>query len=131
MKLQAIALSALITSGCATIIDDNKESVYIGAYSPNGDPVSANCIVTNDEGTVRTRSNRHVTLGKDKDEIKVKCQNDEYFGETVNSSASVNAGYLAADFFLIDLCLVSCWIDGLSGSWVNMPSNIDVAMDPK
>ena len=88
-------------------------------------------MVTNDEGTVRSSSNRHVTVSKDKDDIRVKCQNETHAGETVNSSAKINMGYLAANFFLIDLCTISCLIDGTSGSWVNMPPNIDVVMDPK
>jgi len=127
----ALILVASLTNGCASIVSDSTSSVFIGAYDSKGDPVQANCIVTNDEGVYRTRSNRNVTIGKDKDEITVDCRNDTHDGQTVNDSASVGFGYWAANFFLIDLCIISCFVDGLSGSWVKMPVSIDVAMDEK
>lgn len=135
MKPQAtkIALSAILamTTGCASIVSDDTANVYIGAYNNQGEPVHANCLITNDEGVYRTASNRHVKMAKDKDDISVDCQNKTHSGQTVSSDASVSWGYWAADFFLIDLCLISCWVDGLSGSWVKMPTSIDVAMDEK
>lgn len=130
MKTAVAAVLIFIISGCASIMEDSTSEVYIGAYDDDGDHVKANCTVSNDEGTIRTRSNRHVKLQNDKDDIKVECRGkDGSRGETVTSAASVSGGYWAINFFLIDLCIISCWVDGMSGSWVNMPSRIEVSMD--
>ena len=130
-KMLATGLTVSMTIGCASIMRGGEQQVYINAYdAKSGSIVSCNCVLSNDEGTFRTRSNRSVFVGRDKDYLTVDCQTDELVGRTV-VDGKVNIGYLAVDFFLIDLCIISCWIDGLSGSWAEYPTMIDVPLDPK
>jgi hypothetical protein len=109
----------------------STQEVHVNAYNAQtNDIVPANCTLSNDEGSFRTVSNRSVIVERDKDYLTVDCWTDELAGRTV-VDGKINLGYLAVDFFFIDLCIISCWIDGLSGSWAEYPSMIDVAMDPK
>ena len=134
MKLFKMLVTVLIVSmaiGCATIMRGDEQQIYINAYdAKTGDIVPSNCIVSNDEGSFRTRSNRSVSVGRDKDYLTIDCQTDELIGRTV-VDGDVNIGYILVDFFLIDLCLISCWVDGFSGSWSEYPTMIDVPLDPK
>jgi hypothetical protein len=130
-KLLVTVLVLSLTIGCASMMRGSEQQIHVNAYdAKTGNIVSADCILSNDEGTFRTKSNRAVIIGRDKDYLTVDCQNEELAGRTV-VDGKVNWGYWAIDFFAIDLCIVSCWIDGLSGSWAEYPTMIDVPMDPK
>ncbi|MBI4680924.1 MAG: hypothetical protein HY753_06905, partial [Nitrospirae bacterium] len=76
------------------------------------------------------KSNKSTIISRDKDPLSVDCYTDAFAGQSI-INGKVNAGYWAVDFFVIDFCLISCWIDGLSGSWAEYPSMIDVPLDFK
>jgi len=117
-------------SGCASITSGTTDDVYIGAYNDRGVSVPADCTVTNDAGTIRTKANRNIRMKKDKDEIFVECRGkNASYGEARNDEARVSIGYLLTDFLILDFCLISCWVDGLSGAWVVMPPRIEVEME--
>ena len=134
MKLFKMLVMILIVSmslGCASIMRGSEQQVYINSYdAKSGDTVSSNCIVSNDAGSFRTRSNRSVSVGRDKDYLTIDCQTEELSGRMV-IDGNVNIGYILADFIGIDMCLISCWVDGLSGSWAQYPTMIDVPLDLK
>ena len=131
MKKLALAAAFLTTTGCANIMQGTNQPVHISAYDiETNDIVSAKCIVKNDEGTLRTKSNRTVIVGRDKDALIVDCQNEKLQGQAV-VDGSINAAYVAVDFFLIDLCIISCFVDGLSGAWAEYPAYVEVPMDIK
>lgn len=122
--------SVVLTSGCASILDGSKQQVHINAYdSTSNSAVVANCMVSNDDGSFRTPSNRSVVVQKDKDLLNVECESDEFKGQAM-IDGGINGGYIVANA-LIDFCTVSCLIDGLSGSWAKYPTMIDVPMDRK
>lgn len=126
----ALIITTAITSGCASIIDGSKQQVHVNAYDAvTNSTVTANCTVSNDEGTFRTSSNRSVIVQKDKDMLSVDCETDDMKGQTM-VDGSINGGYIVANA-LIDFCTISCLIDGISGSWSKYPTMIDVPMDPK
>ncbi len=130
-KMIILFISICLLSGCASIMRGSDQQVTVNAYdAKTGDIVSANCVLSNDAGVFRTRSNRSVIVGRDKNYLTIDCETDSMSGRTV-VDGKVNIGYVAVDFFLIDLCLISCWVDGLSGSWSEYQSMIDVPMDPK
>ena len=126
----ALISTAVLTSGCASIIDGSKQQVHINSYdAATNTSVVANCTVSNDEGSFRTASNRSVIVQKDKDLLTVECESDELKGQAM-IDGSINGGYILANA-LIDFCTVSCLIDGISGSWAKYPTMIDVPMDQK
>lgn len=131
LKLMAMAAMLVAVSGCASIMRGGKQQVHVNAYdAKTGEIRLANCLLANDEGTFRTLSSRSVIVERDKDYLTVDCQTEELAGRTM-VDGKINWGYVALDFFVVDLCLISCWIDGLSGSWAEYPTMIDVPMDPK
>jgi hypothetical protein len=120
-----------MTIGCANITRGSEQQIMVNAYdTKTGAIVPCDCVLSNDDGTVRTKSNRVVMVHRDKDYLTVDCQNEELVGRA-KVKGKVNAGFWAADFFGIDLCLMSCWVDGLSGAWAEYPSMIDVPLEPK
>jgi hypothetical protein len=55
----------------------NEQQVTINAYDEkSGDIVPANCILSNDAGVFRSRSNRSVLVGRDKNYLTVDCETD-------------------------------------------------------
>ncbi len=134
MKVEAILSTILLLSslagGCAAVSRGSRQQLYINTYDEKGNIVPCDCILSNDEGKVSTLSNRTVTVGRDKDILKVECENQDFVGnKTVYGK--INMGFWAADFFLIDLCTISGLIDGMSGSWAEYPAMIDVQLNKK
>ena len=126
-----LALLVVPLVGCANIVRGTYQQIHIGAYDTRTDElVAADCRLSNDEGTVRTKSNRTVKVGRDKDSLRVDCSTDDLAGQTV-VDGRVNMGFLAVNFFLIDGCIISCFVDGLSGAWAEYPASIDVPLDPR
>ena len=126
-----LAISIIMLNGCASVMQGSTQQININAYDARTNAsVPANCIVSNDNGVYRTPSNRSSIIKKDKDLTKIDCQTDTMEGTTI-IDGEINLAYTAADFFLIDLCIISCWVDGFSGSWVELPTMIDVPMDMK
>jgi len=126
----ALLVSGLLLTGCASIVRGGKQQIHINAYdAESNDIVAANCTVSNDDGTFRTRSNRSVVVERDKDFLRIDCATEDFHGSTV-IDGEINVGFVLVNI-LIDLCIVSCWVDGLSGSWAEYPTMIDVPMDKK
>jgi len=127
-----IMIAGLITelSGCAAISRGSKQQIHVSAYDEVGNIIPCNCELTNDEGVVRTTSNRSVVVGRDKDLLRITCENKDYFGSTT-VDGEINMGFWAVDFFVIDLCIISGWIDGLSGAWAEYPQMVDVQLVKK
>ena len=130
-KVVAVMLVVVMAAGCANTMRGSKQQLQLKTYdAKTGDVIPCDCVLKNDEGVVETKSTKSVFVGRDKDLLTVDCQNDEFKGSAM-VDGKVNAGYWAIDFFVIDLCLISCWVDGLSGAWAEYPEIIDVPMNPK
>lgn len=126
-----ILLLGFVFTGCATIVRGDKQQVNINTYDAETNYiVSSNCTVTNDEGTFKTRSDREVFVERDKDLLRIDCETEDFQGSRI-VDGKVDWGFLAIDFFGVDLCIISCWIDGFTGSWAEYPVMIDVPMDRK
>ncbi len=131
LKCSILFLFLLPIVGCASVSRGNTQQIHINAYdSTTNNVVAADCILTNDEGFVGTKSNKSVYVGRDKDPLNVECYTDDLAGKSV-INGKINGGFFAVDFFVIDACIISCWVDGLSGSWAEYPSMIDVKLTPK
>lgn len=117
--------------GCASVARGPNQQVHINAYeAKTSNTLPADCILSNDEGIFYTKSNKSVIVGRDKDPLTIGCYTDTLTGQSI-VEGKINAGFWAVDFFVIDLCIFSCWIDGLSGSWAEYPSMIDIPLNLK
>jgi hypothetical protein len=131
LVISVALLTVIIASGCATVVRGPNQEVRVNAYeAATNNIVPADCFLSNDEELVYTKSNKSVLVGRDKDPMTVLCHTDKLGGKSV-VAGEVNAGFVAVDFFVIDLCIISCWIDGLSGSWAQYPDIMDVALTQK
>lgn len=129
--LVSLLIFALVASGCASIVRGDEQKLQIKAYDVKSNRiVNADCVVTNDDGKYIVNTDDSVVVKRDKDRLDVKCENDTLKGESF-TNGHIHFGYVAVDFFLMDLCLISCWIDGLSGSWAEYDTTINVPMEPK
>jgi len=121
----------LLLIGCASVARGPNQQVHINAYeAKTSNTLPADCILSNDEGIFYTKSNKSVIVGRDKDPLTTDCYTDTLAGQSI-VNGRINGGFLAVDLFVIDLCIFSCWIDGLSGSWAEYPLMIDIPLDLK
>lgn len=115
--------------GCASIVDGSTQSVSIVPMRDGQVYSKATCTASNKKGSWVTYGGGAVTVKKAGEDLQVKCTDPET-RETSFSSApkSTNAGWAVANFFLWDLCTISCIIDFSSGSIYEYPSQVQVAM---
>jgi hypothetical protein len=126
-----LLLAVSMISGCASVSRGSKQQVRLNAYDVRtNNVIAADCFLTNDEGITYSKSNKSTVIGRDKDPLTVYCHTDSFAGKST-IEGKINGGFLAADFFLLDFCIISGWVDGLSGSWAEYPDNIDIALDSK
>ena len=59
--------------------------------------------------------------------MTVNCENNVAKG-TTTVEPKFNGEYLAMDIILVDLCLVSCIVDGSNNAFYEYPSIINVPM---
>lgn len=115
--------------GCASIVDGSTQSVSIVPMRDGQVYNKATCTASNKKGSWVTSGGGSVTVKKAGEDLHVRCTDPET-RETSFSSApkSTNAGWAVANFFLWDLCTISCIIDFSSGSIYEYPSQIQVPM---
>lgn len=77
MKLRLLALSVLIvaTTGCSTITQDSSQSLALTS-SYQGQPVEAECQLSNDKGQWNSKTPSNVMVRKSNEDLDVTCKKD-------------------------------------------------------
>lgn len=77
MKLSTLALSAVIvaTTGCSTITQDSNQSLALTS-SYQGQPVEAECKLSNDKGQWASKAPANVMVRKSGEDLDVTCKKD-------------------------------------------------------
>lgn len=77
MKLRLLALSALIvaTTGCSTITQESSQSLALTS-SYQGQPVEAECKLSNDKGQWSSKTPSNVMVRKSNEDLDVTCKKD-------------------------------------------------------
>lgn len=77
MKLRFLALSVLIvaTTGCSTITQDSNQSLALTS-SYQGQPVDAECKLSNDKGQWTSKAPSNVMVRKSNEDLDVTCKKD-------------------------------------------------------
>ncbi|PRD63997.1 hypothetical protein [Malikia granosa] len=77
MKLRLLALSVLIvaTTGCSTITQDSSQSLALTS-SYQGQPVEAECKLSNDKGQWNSKTPSNVMVRKSNEDLDVTCKKD-------------------------------------------------------
>ena len=77
MKLKFIALSAVViaTTGCSTLTQDSNQSLALTS-SYQGQPVDAQCKLSNDKGQWDSKAPSNVMVRKSSEDLDVTCKKD-------------------------------------------------------
>lgn len=128
--IAALAASAMLLTGCASIISGPTQTVSVMPMT-SGKIAAGQCTLTNKKGSWIVPAGGTVTVKKSGDALQARCEDSN--SGTLGAAAaekSTQVGWAVANFFLWDLCTISCLIDFSSGSIYQYPSQIQVVMYP-
>ena len=123
-----LSVFALLFSGCASIDRGGMQKLSIQT-SNNANISSTVCTLRNDDGYWSTAPNGAVVVKRDARPINVNCENDFQSGST-RAPSIIDKKYVWQDIIL-DFCLITCPIDGLTGAFYSYPNIITVDMSKK
>ena len=110
LKVISVATLAVTLAGCASITKGTQQTLIF-----NLEPEQTRCVLTRDGdgeiGTITTK-NSTITVGKDKDDIIVKCNADGYQQKVIRlTSSAETAGVVgvALDLGITDMITGAMW----------------------
>lgn len=125
MKIAALTLSTLLLSGCAAMGQGSQDSIKITTVNDTG--TQTLCSAKNEEGDWHNLIPlQDATIARDGNPLVVNCQNDTQTGQN-QIEPEFSSGYLVMDLIL-DLCVISCLIDGGSNAFYDYPDAVYVNM---
>ena len=125
-----LALSLVVAaSGCASIISGSTQTVSLMPMRGNQIDSDATCTAWNNKGKWVASGGNQVVVEKSRQDLQVECV-DPKTNETASASGprSTHARWMAANFFLWDLCTFSCLIDFSTGSIYAYPTQVQIEM---
>lgn len=128
MKKIMLIGAALSLIGCAAMFDGSHQDLTVMTTNDKSD--NTLCVASNEEGTwTNIMPAQAKEIEKDGNTLSVRCENPTQLG--VGTSESKFQGeYLVLDL-LLDYCIISCWVDGISNSFYQYPSSIVIPMKDK
>jgi len=116
------ALSAILLSGCATIVEGTTQTIVVDVV-----PSSGICIVSRqgEQLGVSTPEKRAVTLSKSQHDLTFSCSAPGYQAASDTLSSNTAAATVVS-FFLLDFGIV----DAATGAWKKYPEKITIALKP-
>lgn len=131
MKLRTLGaiLAVLAISGCATIVDGKNQTLTLSTKN-NIDKSNTECDLKNSNGVWTTDDKESIMVRRDYDDLIANCENDMQEGELVVES-SASGGFMVLNFFIWDLCTISCIVDHSTGALYEYPLSISVPMRDK
>ena len=133
MKKSSLILFLL--TGCATQANTAYQSITISTTesispAPVNEINQTVCTLKNEKGEWKSKVDTSVSIHRDGNPMAVNCENNISKGsKTV--IPNFNSNYLAMDIILVDLCLISCIVDGYNNAFYEYPSTITVPMKKK
>lgn len=127
IKTISTAILALALTGCASTINGSDQTIVIETLDDVG---HTTCVAGNDEGTYRARAGAAMKVKRSSGDLIVRCENRQQVATTVIES-DLEWWYYPIDFVLLDLCLISCWVDTGTGNIYEYPKRTTVLMDYK
>ncbi len=122
-----LMLISLVFTSCANLGSSRQQLITVNAYNAKTDEdVTADCLLSNDDGIYRTVSNWATLVGRDKDTLEVECRTADLVGEgTVDGSIAWR--YVALD----TLFIIPLFLDGFSAAWTEYPELVSLPMGLK
>lgn len=130
MKGKLIALSCAFTvSACSSIMEGSNQNLAINTLG-NVDKAGTTCTFVNDKGQWYSEGRGSTSVKKSNEDMIITCENDRQEGQTFISS-NTQVGYAVANFFLWDLCTISCIVDHTTGALYKYPTSVQIPMNNK
>jgi hypothetical protein len=111
------------------MFDGSNQTVTVGMVNNANPKSNTNCSLINEEGTWITPPNAPVSIHRDGNPMTVRCESDQQVGQMA-VSPNFKGGYLGLDL-LLDLCIISCIVDGVNNSLYEYQPYIVVNMQDK
>lgn len=128
-KKMVAALGATLLSGCASIMDGSTQSISIQPMRNGVIAQNTTCTITNSKGSWVVPGGSSVVVKKSRADLNVSCaDNSTQHTGIATGSRSTQVGYAVANFFIWDLCTISCIIDFGTGAIYEYPSQVVVPM---
>ncbi len=121
-KIILTSLSLLVLANCASITQGTTQSLIFDL-----DPSSTRCSLTREgDGEIGsiTAKNNTISVGKDKDDIVVKCNAPGHKQKTMRLVSSVSSSAVVGGIFL-DLGIT----DMITGAAYQYPAQTSIALD--
>jgi hypothetical protein len=127
MNKMLLLIAISILTGCASMSHGSHQNVTVSPV--NTSSTTGTCALRNEEGTWPARPNISTQIDRDGNDMTVECVNDSESGKTV-VKPEFYGSYLGLDL-LIDLCIISCVVDGANNAFYSYPEFITVPMERK
>ena len=123
--LLLVLIVVFITAGCATIIDGQHQYVMATTLN-NYSEAKTECRFTNEEGEWSAKPSQIIEIHRDGNPMIITCRNDLQSGsKAVYPRFSGKSLFLD---FMLDVCTISCLVDGLTNSFYHQPPHAEIFM---
>jgi hypothetical protein len=128
MKKLAYFGFALLLSGCATMFEGSTQDFTVTPIHDNSK--NTLCTARNEEGVwPNIIPFQPTNIHRDGNTMNVVCENDTQQGIS-NVEPKFQGAYLVLDL-LLDICIISCTVDGINNSFYDYPASVVVPMFDK
>lgn len=127
----SIIATTLLLTGCANMQEGSQQFVTIktpvNVYN-NDETTGMQCILSNEEGTWKTKPYVPVKIDRDGNDLLINCSNGSKT-RILTIPPELSLSYLFLD--ILYYCIVSCAIDGVTNSIYFYPEIIVVPIEKK
>ncbi|MFT7008196.1 MAG: hypothetical protein ACJAXJ_002735 [Colwellia sp.] len=117
-----------LVSGCASIKQGKEQVVSLSTLN-NSDISNTVCTLKNDDGEWQVSGEKSILVSRDGDPLQVVCENSAQQG-SAEFIAEFGYKWLAYNA-IIDLCTISCAVDGVNGAFYQYPEELQIVMEEK
>lgn len=125
LKTIFLAFALFMLSGCASMFQGVNQNITVATVNDKNVD-KTRCNIKNEEGTWNAAPNSAISIHRDGNNMEIQCENEMQSGVS-HVDPDFDGGYLALDLVL-DLCIISCVVDGINNSFYQYPSFINVPM---
>lgn len=129
LKIALLSFSCYQLSGCASLTKGSHQTFAVVAANDQM-PDKTHCTIKNEEGEWSTEPTAGVNIHRDGNTMDIECENATQFGRN-QIEPKFDKELLWIDFVWLDLCVISCVIDGVNNAFYEYPSPVTVQMQPK
>ena len=124
MKMFTLLLLAIVLSGCASLTRSSWQGMTVDVQNSKSDTL---CDATNDRGEYPLVAGQKGLVRRSGTKLHISCYNATQAGQ-IDVTPLKSTGTRFANFFVFDLCTISCLIDRRTGKVYGYPPRQTVYM---